>query len=167
MHLLKSERAAITGVRWAMSPSCPQRTPKAQILALPLNEYAYSSLERERIPIYHSVKGNTGETLSIICMCNTNGSPETHLSHKLQSVGGELVVVTWCVCWVCVFYYLLWLLPLLGSDERLNHFRVSDGLKCVGVIITGQTGWAQSKWMRRSALRISRRGCVWSWKTRL
>lgn len=120
----------MTGGRWAMSPSCPQRAPKAQTLALPLNEHACSSLERERIPMYCSVKGQAGETLSLF-VCVTQMEVQKHISHTiLRSVPGEPTVVSRRNCSVL----LLWLLLLLGSDERLSLCRVSAGFKCVGVI---------------------------------
>lgn len=80
---LKSERAAITGGRWATRPKYPQRAPKAQILALPLNECTYSSLEKEWIPKYRCVKGRKGEPLSCVCVLSKG-------EHKLKPVAPEL-----------------------------------------------------------------------------
>lgn len=161
MRPLKSERAAITGGRWAMRPSYPQRATKAQILALPLNEFAYSSLERQRMPKYHSFKGKRGETLSFICTCNTNGTQETNLiqfaGRSLGADGSQLVRFLFSCCVAPVV--LRW------EIEPLQGF--SWVKKYVVVILLGRTGWAQWRWMRRSASRTSRSGCVWYWKTRL
>lgn len=56
-----------------------------------------------------------------------------------------------------------------GLDKGLYtlYFEVAAGLTFVGAIFIGQTGWLQWQWMRRSALKTSRSGCVWYWKTGL
>lgn len=56
---------------------------------------------------------------------------------------------------------LMFLFSSCGFEKRhkLNVCGVS-AVKRVGVILTGQTGWAQWRWTRRSASRTSRSGCV-------
>lgn len=67
-----------------------------------------------------------------------------------------------------IYVFTCFFHSVLDADERLhklNLCRVSAGLKRVGVILVGQTGWAQWRWTRRNASRTSRSGCAWYWKT--
>lgn len=164
MRPLKSERAAITGVRWAMRLCCPQRPPKAQILALPLNKHACSSLERERIPKYLSFKGIKGETLSSVCTRNTKGTKKMYLTQFVDRSLGEqsfapMVFSSFFLCSVCCWTQMKGCMTWTSPG-------VYRWFKVCGCDFIGQTGWAQWRWTRRSALRTSRRGCVWYWKTR-
>lgn len=112
MHPLKSERAAVTGGRWAMRPWPPQRAPKGQILTLPVNLHACSSLERERIPQFDRFQGQKGETSSLTPECDGRDAGDKRPSEQLLSP---------------------WLLVEIADVQWAE-------VVIIGVIVAGQTG---------------------------
>lgn len=138
------------------SPNSPQ-SPDPRTASKRARMFKFRKRKDSKIPLFQGQK-----RWDIVTYLSVSHNKNTH---NLQAVPWELKRFL-----PVSFFFFFWFLHLSDSDERLRNFnlcRVSTGLKCVGVILTGQTGWAQWKWTRRSALKTSRSGCVWYWKTRL
>lgn len=63
--------------------------------------------------------------------------------------------------------WLIWSSELPGQVHLSICVIDKFELTYTGVILAGRMGWAQWRWTRRNALKTSKSGCVWFWKTTL